>query len=188
MGVFYGLGTLWVVLALAYFIGCLALGGWLASEKGYSVGSWIVLLLLFGVLALIVLVGAPDKKSQIIIAEQNALLKNSSKGIISSDSKKCPFCAESIKNEANICPHCGKNIQQYENDKRIKLEEEKQKKETEMKEKYKSIEDLFNDASIMGEAKIMRRLYGKGVYISHLKNKAKELGLGDIDINENDIE
>ena len=75
MGALYGLGTLWIVLVIAYFIGCLALGGWLASEKGYSVGSWIVLLLLFGVLALIVLVGAPDKKNQGIAEKQNDLLK-----------------------------------------------------------------------------------------------------------------
>jgi len=31
--------NLWLILVIAYFIGCLALGGWLASEKGYSVGS-----------------------------------------------------------------------------------------------------------------------------------------------------
>jgi hypothetical protein len=188
MGSLADLGALGVVLGLAYFIGCLALGGWLASEKGYSVGSWIVLLLLFGVLALIVLVGAPDKRGRVKTEEQNDLLKNYSGGNLLSDSKKCPFCAENIKNEAKICPHCGKNIQQYEDDNRIKLEEEKIKKETEMKEKFKNVEDLFNDANIMAEAKNLRRLYGKGVYISHLKNKAKELGLGDIDLNENDIE
>ena len=68
-----------VIVGLAYFIGCLALGGWLASQKGYSVGSWIVLLLFFGVLTLIVLVGAPDKKSQEKLEEQNLILKNSSR-------------------------------------------------------------------------------------------------------------
>jgi len=53
------------LFSLAYLIGCLALGGWLASEKGYSVGSWIVLLLFFNVIALVVLVGAPDKKGRV---------------------------------------------------------------------------------------------------------------------------
>jgi hypothetical protein len=102
--------------------------------------------------------------------------------------KKCPFCAENINNEAKICPHCGKSVQEYENEQKIKLEEEKRKRELEIKEKFKNIEDLFKDASIMEEANKLRRLYGKGVYVSHLKNKAKELGLGDIDLNENDIE
>ena len=74
MGALLGIGVLWVVLVIAYFIGCLALGGWLASEKGYSVGSWILLLLLFGILALIVLVGAPDKKGRIKIDEKNSIL------------------------------------------------------------------------------------------------------------------
>jgi len=74
MAALSGLVGFGVVLVIAYFIGCLALGGWLASEKGYSVGSWIVLLLLFGVLALIVLVGAPDKKGRIKIEEQKSIL------------------------------------------------------------------------------------------------------------------
>ncbi|HCC37442.1 MAG TPA: hypothetical protein DEQ14_07400, partial [Treponema sp.] len=64
MDLLEALGGLWVVLVIGYFIGCLALGGWLASEKGYSVGSWVMLLLLFGGLALIVLVGAPDRKKR----------------------------------------------------------------------------------------------------------------------------
>jgi hypothetical protein len=165
----------------------LALGGWLASEKGYSVGSWIVLLLLFGVLALIVLVGAPDRKSQVIIEEQNTLLKNSSKGNSPSSSKKCPFCAENIKNEAKICPHCGKNVQEYENEMKLNEEKAKLEKENIMKEKFKSLKDLFSDEEIMKNANDLRRIYGKNMYISHLKSKAKELGLGDIELNENDL-
>ncbi|HCC37441.1 MAG TPA: hypothetical protein DEQ14_07395 [Treponema sp.] len=64
MDLLEALGGLGVVLVIGYFIGCLALGGWLASEKGYSVGSWVMLLLLFQGLALIVLVGAPDRKKR----------------------------------------------------------------------------------------------------------------------------
>jgi predicted RNA-binding protein len=60
-------------------------------------------------------------------------------------------------------------------------------KEQEMKEKYKDIADIFNDENIMNHAKELRRIYGKSAYISHLKSKAKELGLGD-DSNVDDIE
>jgi hypothetical protein len=75
------------------------------------------------------------------------------------------------------------------NENEIKRKEEEQMlKEREIKEKYKKIEDIFNDENIMSEAKKLRRIYGKGVYISHLKDKAKELGLGNIEINEDDIE
>jgi hypothetical protein len=104
------------------------------------------------------------------------------------ENKNCPFCAEKIKDKAKICPYCNKNIEEYENERKAKEEEEKKHKEKEMKEKFKNIEDFFNDEEIIKQAKEMRRLYGKGMYISHLKNKAKELGLGEIDINENDIE
>jgi uncharacterized protein YbjQ (UPF0145 family) len=65
--------------------------------------------------------------------------------------------------------------------------EDKLKREEAQKEKIKSLEDLFNDKSIMEKAKDLRRIYGKGMYISHLKNKALELGLGDIDITEDMI-
>jgi hypothetical protein len=58
-----------------------------------------------------------------------------------------------------------------------------------IEEKNNNLEDLFKDKSIVEEANEFRRIYGKGMlYISFLKNKAKELGLGDIEINADDIE
>ena len=39
----------------------------------------------------------------------------------------------------------------------------------------------------MNEARKQRSLFGKGAYISYLKAKAKELGLGDIELNKTDI-
>jgi hypothetical protein len=52
----------------------------------------------------------------------------------------------------------------------------------------KNIEDLFEDKNIMNRANELRRIYGKRVYIDYLKGEARELGLGDIELNENDIE
>ena len=103
MGALAGLGALWVVLVLAYFIGCLALGCWLASEKGYSVGSWVVLLLLFGVLALIVLVGAPDRKSQKLMEEHSKLLNS----IPAQDDWLCIKCGKNNRKTSLFCTGCG---------------------------------------------------------------------------------
>jgi hypothetical protein len=94
--------------------------------------------------------------------------------------KICPFCAEEIKPEAKICPHCRHDIQEYEIELKNKEIEDKKRRE----QNIKNIEDIFNDEDIMNEAKKLRRLYGKEVYISYLKDKAKELGLGNIDLSD----
>jgi hypothetical protein len=79
------------------------------------------------------------------------------------------------------------DIEKIENDNKEK-EEEKRQNQIKIKEKYKNIEDFFNDKTIIEEAKKLGRIYGKGFYISHLKTKAKELGLGEIELNEKEIE
>jgi len=153
-----------------------------SSSKGYSAGWGFLLgfsIPLFGAIAIIGLL--PDKEKY----QENERSKTNFAGV---NSKKCPFCAEAIKDEALICPHCGNNIREYEERQKIlKMEVEDAKAKT-ISEKYKTLEDIFNDENIMREAKEFRRIYGKSFYISHLKNKAKELGLGDIEINADDVE
>lgn len=100
----------------------------------------------------------------------------------------CPFCVGKISNSITFCQHCGNNILEYDN-KKIIVEEARLRGEIERRrEIYKSLDDIFNDESLMKSAKELRRIYGKKVYISFLKAKAKELGIGEIEINENDIE
>ncbi len=50
-----------VFLWIMGLLGSASLSAWLAAVKGRSIGSWLVLGLLFGPLALLALVGAPQK-------------------------------------------------------------------------------------------------------------------------------
>jgi hypothetical protein len=154
-----------------------------ANSKGYSFGWGFLLgfcVPLFGAVAVIGLLpeknGEPEKTTQ--------------KNYISADSnlRKCPYCLESINKNAVVCRFCGKNIQEYDNEENSKREQKKLQREQEIKEIFKSITDLFNDENIMKEAKDLGRIYGKNFYVSYLKKKAKELCLGDIELNKDDVE
>jgi hypothetical protein len=189
---FKGIFTVIVVIALIVVV----IGGFIFMSNspllGFLtwVGGFLFIILSAGLVSIFLNI---DTNLQKLVDQGNKISQiegdgYSTKSNTNQNAKKCPFCAENIKQEAKICPHCNKNIEEYENEKKTKELEAVKIKDQEMKEKFKNIEDLFNDENIMNEAKKLRRLYGKGVYISHLKSKAKELGLGDIDLNENDIE
>ena len=53
---------------------------------------------------------ANDEKQQNIIVNNQMRNENMHYPLNDSDTKKCPFCAESIKNEAKKCKHCGELI------------------------------------------------------------------------------
>jgi hypothetical protein len=53
-------GSLGVVILIAYFLINTILTGWLASQKGYSVGSWVALSIFFGPIAFLTLGFAPN--------------------------------------------------------------------------------------------------------------------------------
>ena len=46
---------------------------------------------------------------------------------------------------------------------------------------------MFKDEEMMGKANILLQKYGKTMYVNFLKSKAKELGFGEIEINDDDI-
>lgn len=49
--------------------------------------------------------------------------------------------------------------------------------EDEKKAKYKTMEDILNDETIVNEANELKRIYGEKVYEDYLKKKAKEMGI-----------
>ena len=84
-----------IIFAIIFSI----IGGLVANHKNHSVIGWVLLCFFFGLLPLLILLVIPEKNNSIQKAN---------------DTKKCPFCAEEIKQEAIICRFCGKEINNSE--------------------------------------------------------------------------
>jgi hypothetical protein len=168
----FGNDFLLFFIGLAVSIGMAFLGRWIASIKGHSTTGWFWICFFFTIigLAIILLLPVENKNNFSKIKEEY----------------KCPYFDVLDNNKKMFCKYCGKEINEIEIE--LKQIEEKKQQEKYSNGTIKNIEDLFKDKEIMDNAKKLRRIYGKNVYISHLKDKAKELGLGDIEINPEDVE
>jgi DNA-directed RNA polymerase subunit RPC12/RpoP len=83
--------------ALIIWIGLGIAAAIIATNKGMNAPGWFVLGFIFGPIALIIVL----------------VLQKSGPG---AGEKKCPYCAEYVKQEAVICKYCGKEL--LNNDKR----------------------------------------------------------------------
>ena len=91
------------------------------------------------------------------------------------DKKDCPFCAEQINKKAAFCEFCGGNVGEWE-------EEDKKRKREKFEKEGFAI--LFDDEELMKQANNIKQIHGELTYIDYLKEKAKERGMGDIDLTE----
>jgi len=74
--------------------------GAIASGKGRSFVGWFV----FGSLLFIIALPAVIFSSDLAEEEKQKELAKT---------RTCPHCAETIKKEANVCKHCGRDVPEY---------------------------------------------------------------------------
>ncbi len=85
-----------VVMGLIYILFCLWVASLIAKmawKKGRSWNAFFALSLFFPVIAWIV-----------------AAVVSTDQATVTSGTKKCPKCAEMIKQEATLCKHCGSSV------------------------------------------------------------------------------
>ena len=97
--------------------------------------------------------------------------------------RACPACNTEITTDSIFCKSCGINV--------IKHDEQKmdtKRKEFEERGLRGIIDALLEDEEFVRSAKYVKRAYGKSALVGMFKRKAKELGYGEIDITDDDVE
>ena len=108
---------LWVVYAIIFGGFC----SFLASEKGHEGGAWFIMGFLFGIIALLVLIGVPAKTRSSNITSSSGTtsfpgqIDRSSPiaGTVVGESRKtrvCPFCYQEVNIFASVCAFCRREL------------------------------------------------------------------------------
>lgn len=87
------------LLGIVVGVICAFVGGLLSFSKGHSFGLGFGLGFLLGIIGLIIVVALPKNEKAL---EERSLAAGTS--------KKCPYCAEIVKNEAVVCRYCGREL------------------------------------------------------------------------------
>ena len=102
-----GMGTLFLIVVIIYWLAISFFGRWIAIEKGYSPTVWFWLCFFFNTFALITICGAPNKYSEQILNEINQnTLKPKDLNIINNNSNNSAPVAKLVYGDTWICKKC----------------------------------------------------------------------------------
>ena len=97
-----GLRVFVIIIAIIYWLIIPLLGGWVATQKGYSSTSWFLLCFFFSVFALIAICGAPINPTKRSINYEKAEYSNLT--------WKCPKCNNKNPNNTFKCEKCNYSL------------------------------------------------------------------------------
>ena len=108
-----------LLLYLVYAVIMGAFCTYLAGEKGRNGGSWFFLGLIFGILALLVLIGLPSEQRSSNegprpSARSSVPDSGSRSGRQDSHVRLCPHCIQEVHELATACPHCQRDLPEVE--------------------------------------------------------------------------
>ena len=109
-----------LILFLVYALIFGSICAYLAGEKGRSGGSWFFLGLVFGILALLVLIALPSEQRS-----SNEPVQASTRSTATAstrngrerqdpDIRLCPHCIKEVHKLATACPHCQRDLPEVE--------------------------------------------------------------------------
>lgn len=102
---------LFIFLFIVYSMASGAFCAYLASEKGRDGGCWFFTGLLFGIIALLTLVGLPRRDlSDNTTHRQEA----GDVGANAAPAQLCPHCVKEIRASDTLCLHCYRNLPEVE--------------------------------------------------------------------------
>ena len=105
---------LFLVYALVFGFFC----AYLAGEKDRSGGSWFFLGLVFGILALLVLIGLPSEQRSSTRTRHTSVdspsTSRSGHRRKTPEVRLCPHCIQEVHERATACPHCQRDLPEVE--------------------------------------------------------------------------
>ncbi|MFA7287211.1 MAG: GlsB/YeaQ/YmgE family stress response membrane protein [Patescibacteria group bacterium] len=130
---------------MIFWIVCAILAGAIGAMKNRT-PLGIILGVLLGFIGVLIILFVPKSG----LAQTNTVGSNAPNPTDSTDTRKCPFCAEVVRIEAKICKHCRSDLPEYkvEADETLILKEQLEEKLAREEAEHKREKQLLETYSL----------------------------------------